>query len=558
MSEQNQADQLRGVYVLGGEGSHRGFWGEKAKGRGWGVVVIIAITFFFVPAFGWPAIILGVIAAGVLVVLTSATHNGSILERRTRSKRHREAVKNRSGDYQPYDAQRVAMLTAALSQTAKTKDKGERAARIEWARELAAMRATPDGADGMGWLQSARGIPGIAWHGPVGEDPYLSVAFAVSGQLRGMESPDSTLRKAEGFGSLLAGRAAPGSLLRFVQPVTRILPADTALQEWWVMNNLDDDAPDWAKKSYEEVLLAASAGAMVQRHYVVASWPLNARFAERARKFGEGRDGWRRLMAAEIESAQRGLHDAYFGTAEPLTARGTAAVIRHMQNPSRPLDLVRDLDPTELGERARGGEFSAHVVEGIDPDTGAQVEWWHRTAAIRAEHLSVAQRTPLWLLPLLVGNKLDVIRTVTFHIELIPASEARHAARKDLVSDLATEHAETAGGRIPLDEGSVRVDAARRRRNDLAEGSGHHGTNWIGYVTITADSKEQLALDSRALEELCDTDAGIHRLEWLDSYQPAASGLTWPIGRGIRADTPTWAARTMRVLAGKGEKEAIS
>lgn len=558
MNEQEKAAQQRGVYVLGGEGSHRGFWGEKAKGRGWGVVLIIVVAFVFVPAFGWPPIVLGVIAAGVLVLITSATHNGSILERRARRKRHRESVKTYGGDYLPYDAQRVTMLTTALTQTAKTKDKKERAARIEWARELGAMRANPDGADGMGWLQSARGVPGIAWHGPVGEDPYLSVAFAVSGQLRGMESPDSTIRKTEGFGALLAGRAAPGSLLRFVQPVTRILPADTALQEWWVMNNIDDTAPDWAKKSYEEVLLASSAGAMVQRHYVVASWPLNARFAEKARKFGKGRDGWRRLMGTEISSAQRGLLDAYFGTAEPLTARGTAAVIRHMQNPSRPLDLVRDLEPTQLGERARGGEFSAHVVEGVDPETGVPVEWWHRTAAIRAENLSVAQRTPLWLLPLLVSSKLDVIRTVTFHIELIPASEARHAARKDLVADLATEVAETADGRVPLDEGSVRVDASRRRRNDLAEGGGHHGTNWVGYVTITSDSREQLTMDSRELEELCDTDAGIHRLQWLDSYQSAASGLTWPIGRGIQPDVPTWAARTMRVLAGKGEKEAIS
>ena len=205
MNEQEQAEQQRGVFILGGEGSHRGFWGEKAKGRGWGVVIILVIAFIFVPSFGWPPIVLGVLAAGVLVLITSATHNGSILERRVRRKRHRESVKTRSGDYHPYDQQRVTMLTAALEQTAKTKDKGERAARVEWARELAAMRATPDGADGMGWLQSARGIPGIAWHGPVGEDPYLSVAFAVSGQLRGMESPDSTLRKAEGFGALLAG-----------------------------------------------------------------------------------------------------------------------------------------------------------------------------------------------------------------------------------------------------------------------------------------------------------------------------------------------------------------
>lgn len=130
MNEQELAERQRGSYVLGGEGSHRGFWGERAKGRGWGVILIIAVTLLFVPSFGWPAIVLGVLAAGVLVLLTSATHNGSILERGARRKRHREAIKTRSGDYQPYDPQRVAMLTTALSQTAKTKEKTERAARI--------------------------------------------------------------------------------------------------------------------------------------------------------------------------------------------------------------------------------------------------------------------------------------------------------------------------------------------------------------------------------------------------------------------------------------------
>lgn len=553
-----QTDQERGVFVLGGEGSHRGFWGTKNKSRGWGTVLIIGVAMVFTPAFGWWAIGLGLGGVAVLVVLTSGTHNGSILERQRRQRRHRQSVKTHADEYIPYDAKRVELLTTALAQTQKSKDKADQAARVAWARELRAMRANPDGSDGMGWLQSGRGVPGIAWHGPAGEEPYLSVAFSVSGQLRGMESPENVIRGAEAFGAFLAGKAAPSSLLRFVQSVTRVLPADTALQEFWVLNNIDPAAPDWSKQSYEEVLIESSRGAMVQRHYAVGRWPLTPRFLEQAKKYGTGRDGWRRLMAAEIESFRRGLLDSRQSWAEPLTARGTVAVIRHMQNPSRPLDLVRDLDPADIGERTPGGEYSAHVVQGTDPETGEPVEWWHRTAAIRAENLAVAQRRPLWLLDLLVGRELDVIRTVAFDIELIPSTEARHAARRDLVSDLATEHAETSGGKIPLDEGSVKVDAARRRRNDLAEGSGHHGTNWVGFVTITAESRELLAAGSRELAELCANGVGIHKLEWLDSYQPAASGTTWPIGRGIRPHVPTFGAKTMRLIAGGGDKEAIA
>ena len=554
----SDGQQERGVFILGGEGSHRGFWGSKNKSRGWGTVAIIAVGMVFTPAFGWVAIVAGALGVGLLIILTSGTHNGSILERRRRQRRYRAAQRSHADEYIPYDADRAALLTTALSQTRKSKEKADHRARIEWARELAAMRANPDGCDGMGWLQSGRGVPGIAWHGPVGEEPYLSVAFSVSGQLRGMESPENVVRGAEAFGAFLASKAAPSSLLRVVQPLTRVLPADTALQEFWVLNNIDPAAPDWAKASYEEVLIESSRGAMVQRHYVVGRWPLTSRFVQHARKYGAGRDGWRKLMASEIESFRRGLLDSRNAWAEPLTARGTTAVIRHMQNPSRPLDLVRDVRPTNTGERSRGGEYSAHVVEGIDPESGHPVEWWHRTAAIRADHLTVAQRRPLWLLDLLVGRELDVIRTVTFHIELVPATEARHAARRDLVSDMSTEISETAGGKIPLDEGSVRVAAAQRRRNDLAEGSGHHGTNWVGYVTITAESRDQLAQASRELAELCANEVGIQQLEWLDSYQPAASGNTWPIGRGIRPHVPSFGARAMRALAGGGDKEAIA
>lgn len=547
-----------GVYVLGGEGSHRGFFGSSvSKGRAVGIVVIVGATFLATPMMGWPAIALGVVAIGILTLATAGTHNGSLLERSRRRRRFKETARTGMGDYAPYDPDRWAMLTEALAQTRKTRDKTELSARIEWARELRAMRANPDGADGMGWLQSGRGVPAIAWHGPLGEEPYLSVAFAVDGQLRGMESREATNAGAEAFGRFLAARAAPSSLLRFVQPVTRLLPADTALQEFWVLNNLDPDAPEWARESYEEVLIETGRGAMVQRHYVVGRWPLSPAFAEQARKHGPGRDGWRALMALEIESFQRGLLDARMGYAEPLTARGTAAVIRHMQNPARPLDLVRDLKPTDTGERARGGEYSAHVVEGVDPDTGEPVEWWHRTAAIRAEHLTVAQRRPLWLLELLVGRDLDVIRTVSFHIELVPKSEAAPAARRDLVADLAREHAETSGGKIPMNERNVRAEAAIRRRQDLDPGSSHHGVNWVGYVTITAPSKEQLAASSRALAELCADAVGIDKLEWLDSYQAAASGATWPIGRGLAPRERPFSARVMSTLAGSGDKEAF-
>lgn len=551
-----------GRYYLGGEGAHRGFFGGGvSRERSIGILVVVGIAMFLTPSLSIWVIAVAVVLIALIILATMNTHRGSLLERRRRRQRWKERRRSMTDRFIPYDAARWDLLTAALEQTRKPTSKEEkvaqRAARADWSRELAAMRAVPDGADGMGWLQAGRGVPGIAWHGPVGEDPYLSVAFALGGQLRGLESEATVRNAAEGFARFLASRAPEASLLRAVQPITRVLPADSALQEWWLMNNLDETVPAEAMRSYEEVLIETGRGAMVQRHYLVGRWPITPDFVATARRHGPDRDGWRALMALEIEAVVRGLTEARMGTVEPLTARGTAAVIRHMQNPSRPVDYMAGLTPMDLGEPSRD-EFSAHIVESVDPESGEPVQWWHRTAAISAANLAVAPRTPLWLVDALVGRELDIVRTLSFQIELVPAAEAKQAAKTDVVRDMADQLAETANGKLGNDETSTRVTSAQRRRADLSAGSHHHGANWIGFVTVTAASREELASAVRRLTEVCETNLGIERLDWLDSYQSAASGTTWPIARGLAPRKASFSASAMNMLAGRGEKEAIS
>lgn len=547
-----------GRYYLGGEGAHRGFFGGRvSRERTIGIGTALLVTMFFTPIFGAWVIALGLVVIVAIFLFTMNTHRGSILERRRRRQRWKARRLAGTDRFIPYDAGRWDMLTDALDRTRKTRDKAEKRARADWQRELLAMRAVPDGADGMGWLQSARGVPGIAWHGPSGEEPYLSVAFALGGQLRGLESASTVRSAADAFSRFLANRAPEGSLLRVLQPLTRVLPADSALQEWWLMNNLDETAPADAMRSYEEVLIKTGQGAMVQRHYLVGRWPITPQFVAAARKHGPDRDGWRALMAVEIEAVVRGLSEARMGTVEPLTARGVTAVIRHMQNPSRPVDYMAGLTPMDLGEPSHD-EFSAHVVDSTDPETGQAVQWWHRTAAIHAEDMAVAERTPLWLVDALVGRELDIVRTLSFQIELVPAAEAKQAAKGDVVKDMADQLSETSNGKVGNDETSTRVTAALRRRADLSAGSHHHGANWIGFVTVTAPNKEELARASRRLAEVCETHLGIERLDWLDSYQSAASGTAWPIARGLERRKASFSAAAMNVLAGRGEKEAIA
>jgi hypothetical protein len=546
------------VRFLGGEAGHRSFFGgTHSRTRVALIAVFIVAGMILTPLIGWPGLVVGIVGVGVTFLVTTKTHRGSIIERRVRRTRWKNRVQAGTDAFEPYEVGAWDQAEQALRDAQNLRGKARRQARWLAARSLTAIRSAPDGSDGMGWLQHGRGEPGIGWHAPVGERAYLSATFVVSGQLRGIESSSVMARAAEGWGTFLASRAAPSVLVGNVQTMTRVLPADTAMQEFWVAGSLDENTPTDAIRSYEEVLRLTGEDAMVQRHFITVSWPLTPSFADAAAKYGDGRDGWRALMRQEITSTARGLTEARLGTVEILTARQTVAVMLHQQNPSRPIDYVADVDPARVGS-ASHDEFSAHVVAGLDPMTGEPVEWWHRTAAIKADALATAPRTQLWLLDLLIGRDMQFIRSVSFHIHLIPASDAKAAARQDLVRDAAEALSRQEAGQFDTDDTGVAMSAARRRQRDLVSGSHHHGASWIGYVTISATTRDELARSSRQLEETCAGSLGIDRLDWMDSYQSAASGTTWPIGRGLAGERSSLSARMYARLAGKSEKESIS
>ena len=50
----------------------------------------------------------------------------------------------------------------------------------------------------------------------------------------------------------------------------------------------------------------------------------------------------------------------------------------------------------------------------------------------------------------------------------------------------------------------------------------------------------------------------LDHLDWQDSFQSAASGTTWPIGRGLASAGRSMSSRFYAKLAGRTEKESIS
>lgn len=531
--------------VLGGEVSSRGLLGgtwSRARVVGLGITAPVAAVLTI--SLQMLGLAIGLAGVGVVFVATMRTPQGSPWARAVARWRWRERTRTGTVRFTPFDAERWDALTCGSATGGD----------LDPVREAAAMRAAPDGVQGMRWLQQGPGVPGIAWHAPTGEAAWLSVAFAVTGAVRGL-APDVFLEQcAQGFGRALASWGGETSLPRRLQTITRVLPVDSAMHEHWVMDNLDPSAPGELLASYDQLVGTLGSGSLHQRHYAVVRWPLETAFLAAAAKHGPGPAGWRVLMGEQIRAARRTLVGARVGEVRVLSAAETAAVLRHMQDPSFPIDQAGDLTPDTCWLPS-SDEWSATVIAN-HTGTGPGSAWWHRTAVIPIASVSTAPRTALWLMPLLGAMSQPVIRTVSLQVEVEPARQARARARADATTDTADLHKQAAEGQIDDSDLVVQLSGAKRRLRDLRAGSNHHGVAWAGHVTITARDREGLAVASRQVEEAADR-AGIEALAWLDTYQGAAMACTWPVARGMTPVKSSRGTRVRKVVGGRGRKEAL-
>lgn len=532
--------------VLGGEGGRRGFFGgSHGQARTVGLIAVAVFGAVLTIALQGVGLLLTVLASGVVYVATVRTHRGSPLVRWQKARGWTQRRRTGTDRFAPV-ATRPEGLTVAG---------GSRRQRQAAAKAWAAYRDWPDGAEGMHWLQRGRGEAGIAWHTPTGEDAYLSVAFAVEGQIRGIESDRYLSAAMTAWGDLLARYGSPSLLPNRVQSLTRVVPVDSAYHEAWVWGQLDDDhAVPALVASYDEVVRLVSRSGLMQRHYVVLRWPLTPTFLAAAARRGPAQAGWRSLMSAEIRSVSSHLASAKLGEVAPVTAAQLAAVLRHMQQPSWPIDQAADVDVNAPWLASRD-ELSATVTSGTGPDGSAE-QWWHRTAAIPIEAVETGPRTSLWLAPLLSQMPHPIVRTLSLQTEVVPALDARRAARTDVTTDLADLEAQREKGVLTSAELTAGLAAARSRLEDLRPGSGHHGAGWAGHLTISARTRDDL-IDATAKITEAAGNAGISALDWLDGQQAAASACTWPIARGMRPVATSTGSTVRGLLAGAGSREAI-
>ncbi len=536
------------VSFLGGDGAHRGFLGGRvSKARLWSVGVTVAIgltTAVFAQILG---VVLLIVLPSIAWLLTISTENDTPVQRYLNRRRWKERQTLGTVNFLPYTDEGWQTLIDAWAEAPKE-------ARKDAKRRLRAMRATPDGVEGMTWLQDGRGIPGIQWHREPGREEYLAVVVATTGQVEGIETDEVFDDASARYGGILSSLATRMSLAKRVQAITRALPTDPTLHEQWYLDNSDPDVPETIHRSYKEVIDLVMSGQLVQRPLFVFSYPITDTFRSHAARRGEGLSGWRALMRDEIRGVERAMTAAGFRDVRTLSARATAAAIRHMQHPGYAMDRVADVTPT-TGWLPSEDHWSFTRYAGA-PTGGDVSQSLSRTARISAKNLAVIERSSLWLSPLLGGMNEQVVRTIAFHQEVFPQESARFQHEKDIVSDTADKNRKSRAGVLEDATLTVESRAAEHRYNDLLPGTGFHGCNWVGYITISAGTERDLLDACDHIAEAA-SNAGISRLDWLDVLHSAAHAFTWPVGRGIEPSKASITDRVHQFAAGREPEEAL-
>ncbi len=508
--------------LLGGEGGHRSVFGNSAPPvRRYGLMTVAVVTCLLMVLTGVAGLLIGVVAAAVLWVATIKTDAGTLLGAHRRKRAWREKQRTGTTVFRPV-RDRPEYLLEPVTGTA---------ARRQQAREYAAFRDCPDGAEGFRWLQDEPGLPGIAWHMPTGEDPWLSAVWSVSGQVRGIRSDGYLEEGMVAFSRLLGRYGSPAALPSRIQVLTRALPLDPVPHQAWVWQQMAPDVPKELVRSYEDLVATVTAEGLTQRHFVVVRWPIGPRFRAAAASRGPGSDGWRALMAAEVAAVGDHLAAAMLGEVQSLTAKGVAGALRHLQHPSWPVDQVGDVD-VDCPWLPSDEDWSAVTVTAANP-RGVLESWKHRTAVVPIDAVETAARTPLWFSPLLTTLRSPIVRTVSVQLETHSAAEARKKARDDLTIDLSEIEEQQAKGVLTDEELMVAHGAAYQRYQDLRPGTGYVGVGWAMHITISARTTVELDDATDRINSAAE-DAGIAMLQWLDGAHAAGQACTWPLARGMK------------------------
>lgn len=367
------------------------------------------------------------------------------------------------------------------------------------------------------------------------ETTYVAV-FEFRARPAGLMSKVDSSRNHDGWSKFQASLARQGSLVRYLQQVSRVVPYDPADHTSFILDNIQPSASEMLVRSYAQLVDTIERDLEQNRTWLVVGIPATAALHRavnhvRLGEDGDGqpiRDGQRAIetvIAAQLRTVVSRAR-AQEMELRPLEERRFAAVCRSLQDPDEPLDRVAEASLLTMWLPWIGSE---------DPTMlriqGERSPWYTRTAVVSRDGISPGVLPVDLLVPLLTGVTPAVTRTVSTHFTLVPANQAREQARTDVTTD---ESVVRSNVNIVSDGTSeTQRGVSRQRLWDLRPGSGNHGSNWSMALTVQARTPEEMEDAVNRIEEAT-ADAHISSLTWQDRSQHLALPLTLPLATGLK------------------------
>ena len=358
-----------------------------------------------------------------------------------------------------------------------------------------------------------------------------TAVLAVRGHSFALLGPRDQDSRIAAWARVLSAMAREGSDVHRVQWIESCLPDDgLSVRRHWADNAvLGADSP--AGRSYRTLVDEASP--VTRRHRVLIGLSIHtARSGRAVRSSGGGAAGTGAVVAREVLALHRALDGADVTVDGVLGPGALAGVIADAVLP-----VASNADRIPTGEPLRGrrsdGASSDERTSGDWPwPMAMEPSWdavhtdstWHATYWI-AEWPRI-DVTPDFLGPLLFS---PIRRSISLVMEPMSPSRAARQVAQARTADLADGELRRRGGFLVTARHTREKESVEERDVELADG--HAQYRFSGYVTVTGDTRDELAAGCAAVEQAT-AQAGIE-LRLLYGAQDVGFACSLPLGRGL-------------------------
>jgi hypothetical protein len=349
-----------------------------------------------------------------------------------------------------------------------------------------------------------------------GVDRYTAVA-QVSGRGFALLDAAAQDRRVQSWGSVLAGLCRDSSLISRISWVERTTPDPGNAMSLHFQNTGDHQAV--SADSYRQLL--GTAGPVTQSHTVLLAVSVDGRKARisRGRRDRDGNAAEALLRACSVLSER--LAAAELTVTGWLNPRMLAVQLHQAYRPCAQARLA-----------ARTGA-RAGVAPGLLGPSATEESWAeyrHDDAVSVTYWVGEWPRLPVgadMLAPLLLQTQAH--RALSVVMEPVPPAVSRRRVRSAATNRQADADLRDRIGQVTTELDVSAAEADRRRAREVA--AGHAEFRFSGYLTVTANSADELADACAQVEQAA--DACLLELHRLYGEQDHAFTLTLPLGRGL-------------------------